>query len=98
MDERSLRAQQLDLLCLAGRNASFGRPQYDLQDGLQLVVDLLRTIRQEEVEVRRSDLRLDVELLLTEVRVRHRGVRSGHVRPRPTLPAERDVLAELHHD
>jgi len=67
LDERSLCAQQLDLLCFAGRNASFGRAQYDVQDGLKLVVDFLRAIRQEEIEVRRSDLGLDVELLLTEI-------------------------------
>ena len=98
LDERSLRSQQLHLLGFTGRDARLGRAQHDVEDGLQLVVDLLRAIRQEEVEVGGCDLGLEIALLLRQIGIRHRGVRLGDVGARAAFATEREVLAELHHD
>src|SRR5207253_2639854 len=52
LDERTPRPQQLDLLGLSRGNARFRGAQNDAQEGFQLVVDLLRRVRQEQIEVR----------------------------------------------
>ena len=97
LNERTLRPEQLDLLGLSRRNTRFRRAQHDVEDGLQLVVNLLGALGEEEVEVRRRDLRLHVALLLVEVRSRHRGVSPRRVRARAALSAQWDALAELDH-
>ena len=97
LNERTLRPEQLDLLGLSRRNTRFRRAQHDVEDGLQLVVNLLGAVREEEVEVRRRDLRLHVALLLVEVRSRHRGVSPRRVRARAALSAQWEALAELDH-
>ena len=98
LDEGALRAEQLDLLPLARRDARLGSEQDDLKDCLQLVVDFPRAIGEEEIEVGRRDLRLDLALLLEQIGVGHGGIGPGHFRARAPLSAEGHVLAELHHD
>src|SRR5436305_8149308 len=97
LNERTLRPEQLDLLGLSRRNTRFRRAQHDVEDGLQLVVNLPGAVREEEVEVRRRDLRLHVALLLVEVRSRHRAVSPRRVRARAALRAPWAALAELDH-
>ena len=98
LDERTLRAQELHLFALAGRDARLRRLQEHLQEALQLVVHFQRPLGEEQIEVSGGNLRFDLPPFAGQLGLRHRSVGAGGIGTRGSFSTERNRLRELDHD